>query len=241
MEDNPITERQHREFYEGDQITGAFAQYYCDNISLVVLFLPAFVIVDLMLRDKRRKMQGLTYTRTISGAKLLCARYAAAVCMTMLPILIMPVKSLVVLMRYCGGIGVQADALAFVKYTLAWILPAVLLIMAIGLLVTALLENHTAILLTGLIWLIGRPSVDKLAGGNYDLFDLIIRHNTLKGYGRMMEHIQILVWNRITISVAALALVGLSVLVYSLKRKGGLTFGCQKLAHGHRCKFSSEL
>ncbi|MDE7245167.1 MAG: hypothetical protein K2O18_14515 [Oscillospiraceae bacterium] len=241
MEDAPITERQHREFYEGDQVTGAFARYYCDSISLVVLFLPAFVIVDLMLRDKHRKMQGLTYPRSISSAKVICTRCAAAVCMVMLPILILPVKSLFVLMQYCGSIGVQADALAFVKYIIAWILPTVLLIMAISLLVTTLLENYTAILLTGLIWLIGRPSVDKLAGGNYDLFDLIIRHNTLKGYGRMMENIQMLALNRIFISVAALVLVGLSILVYSMKRKGGLIFGGQKPAHDHRFQLSSEL
>ncbi len=240
MEEAPITERQHREFYEGDRVTGAFARYYCDSISLRVLFLPAFVIVDLMLRDKRRKMQGLTYPRTISSAKLICTRYAAAVCMTMLPILILPVKSLVVLMRYCGSIGVQADVLAFIKYIFAWILPTVLLIMAISLAVTALLENYTAILLAGLIWLVGNPTVDKLNGGNYGLFDLIIRHNTLKGYGRMMENIQMLALNRITISVIALALVGLAVFVYSKKRKGGLTFGRQKSAHHHKFKLTAE-
>ena len=240
MEEAPITERQHREFYEGDRVIGAFARYYCDSISLRVLFLPAFVIVDLMIRDKRRKMQGLTYPRTISSAKLICTRYAAAVCMTMLPILILPVKSLVVLMRYCGSIGVQADVLAFIKYIFAWILPTVLLIMAISLAVTALLENYTAILLAGLIWLVGNPTVDKLNGGNYGLFDLIIRHNTLKGYGRMMENIQMLALNRITISVIALALVGLAVFVYSKKRKGGLTFGRQKSAHHHKFKLTAE-
>lgn len=239
MEEAPITERQHREFYEGDRVTGAFARYYCDSISLSVLFLPAFVIADLMLRDKRRKMQGLTYPRTISSAKLICTRYAAAVCMTMLPILILPVKSLVMLMRYCGSIGVQADALAFIKYALAWILPTVLLMMAIGLVVTALLENYTAILLAGLIWLVGKPTIDKLDGGNYGLFDLIIRHNTLKGYGQMMENMQMLALNRITISVAALALVGLAVLVYHKKRKGGLTFESQKPTHHHRFKLAA--
>lgn len=161
--------------------------------------------------------------------------------MVMLPILILPIKSLFVLVRFCGSIGVQADALAFVKYTLAWILPTVLLVMAISLSVTVLLENHVAILLTGLIWLIGRPSVDKLSGGNYDLFDLIIRHNTLKGYGRMMENIHMLALNRITISVAAFALVGLSVLVYSLKRKGGLIIGFQKPTYNHWFKRSSKL
>lgn len=241
MEDTPITERQHQEFYEGDQVTGAFARYYCDSISLVVLFLPAFVIVDLMLRDKRRKMQDLAYPRAISSVKLICVRYAAAVCMIMLPILILPAKSLFVLMGYCNGIGIQADMLAFVKYIFAWILPTVLLVMAISLLVTVLLENYTAILLTGLLWLTGRPSVDKIAGGNYDLFDLIIRHNTLKGYGRMMENMQMLVLNRSVISTAAFALVGASVLVYDRKRKGGLNFGCKKPTHDHRLKLSSEL
>lgn len=99
MEDAPITKRQHREFYEGDQVTGAFARYYCDSISLVMLFLPAFVIVELILRDKRYKMQGLTYPRTISSVKIICTRYAAAVCMTMLPVLVLPIKSLFVLIR----------------------------------------------------------------------------------------------------------------------------------------------
>ena len=239
-EDTPITQRQHQEFYEDDQVTGAFARYYCDSISTVMLFLPAFVMVDLMLRDKRRKMQGLTYPRTISSAKLICIRYAATVCMVMLTVLILPIKSLSVLMRYCSGIGVSADALAFVKYSLAWLLPTVLLVMAVSLLVTVLLENYTAILLTGVIWLIGRPSVDKIAGGNYGLFDLIIRHNTLKGYGRMMENIRILTLNRIAISIAAFALVGLSVLVYGIKRKGGLSYERREPAHNHSIKFTSE-
>ena len=240
MEEAPITERQHREFYEGDKVTGAFARYYCDSISISVLFLPAFVIVDLMLRDKRRNMRGLIYPRTISSAKLICPRYAAAVAMTMLPILILPVKSLVVLMRYCGSIGVQGDVLTFVKYTFAWILPTVMLVMAISLLVTALLENYAGILVSGVIWLTGNPTIDKLEGGNYGLFDLIIRHNTLRGYGRMMENIQMLALNRITISVIALALVGLAILVYSRKRKGGLTLGGKKSTHNHGFKFTAE-
>lgn len=240
MENIPITERQHRDFYEGDQVTGAFARYYCDSISLVVLFLPAFVIVDLMLRDKRHKMQGLTYSRSISSTKVICIRYAAAVCMTMLPILILPLKSLFELMQYCSSIGVQADVFAFAKYIFAWILPTVLLVVAISLFVTTLLENYAAILLTGLIWLAGRPPVDKIAGGNYGLFDLIIRHNTLKGYGRMMENIQMLILNRVTISFIALVLVCLSIAVYCIKRKGGLSFGAQKSSHHHKHKYPSE-
>lgn len=59
MEKSPITGQQHREFYEGDHVTGAFARYYCDSISLVVLGLPALVVIELMMKDKSRKMQAL--------------------------------------------------------------------------------------------------------------------------------------------------------------------------------------
>lgn len=230
MQDAPITERQHREFYEKDRVTGAFARYYCDSISLVVLCLPALVIMDLWLRDRRCRMRALLYPLRAGSVKIICARLGAAVAMCILPVLILPVKSLVTLALYCRGIGVSADITAFAVYAFTWIFPTVLLVSSIALLVTVLTESYFAVLAAGLLWLFGRPAIDKLAGGNYGLFDLIIRHNTLKGYGRMMENIGMLVWNRAFVSAAALALAGLAVLVYSAKRKGGIRLEGRKSA-----------
>ena len=93
---------------------------------------------------------------------------------------------------------------AFAAYIFAWIFPTVLFVVSVALFVTILTENYSAVLLAGLIWLFCRPSVDKLAGGNYGLFDLIIRHNTLKGYGRMIENIHTLILNRVLVSVIAI-------------------------------------
>ena len=107
MEENPVTERQHREFYEGDHVTGAFARYYCDSISLVVLGL---------------------------------------------------FKSLAALVRFCRETGAQPDVFAFAKYVLLWILPTVLLFIAIGLFLTVLTENYSGVLIAGLLWLAGRLS-----------------------------------------------------------------------------------
>ena len=191
MQDNPITEQQHREFYEKDHVTDAFARYFCDRISLIVLCLPAFVIIDLLLKDKRCRMDTLIYPRTESSAEIMITRFAAVSCMIMLPILILPVKSLLTFVLYCHNIGIHADIFAFAAYIFAWIFPTVLLVLSIALFVTVLTENYSAFLPAGLIWLFCRPSVDKLAGGNYGLFDLIIRHNTLEGYGRMMENIRL--------------------------------------------------
>lgn len=241
MQNTPITELQHKNFYEKDFVTGAFARYFCDSISLVVLCLPAFVIIDLLLKDKRHKIKSLIYHRTESSAKIIGARFAAAICLTMLPILILPLKSLITLIIYCSSIGIHADLFAFAAYTFAWILPTVLFVTAIGLFVTVLTENYLSILLSGLIWIFGRPSIEKIAGGNYGLFDLVIRHNTLKGYEKMIEHIQTLIWNRLLISAFSLILVAFTILIYDAKRKGGLTFEYKKPAHNHHCKHSHEL
>lgn len=241
MQNNPITEVQHSEFYEKDHVTGAFARYFCDSISLVVLSLPAFVMIDLMLKDKRHKVRAFIYPRSKSSAKIIGIRFMAAICMLMLPILILPVKSLITLISYCRNIGIHADLFAFVTYTFAWIFPTILLIAAVALFVTVLTGNYSAVLVSGLIWLVGKPSVDKIAGGNYGLFDLIIRHNTLKGYGRMMENIQTLILNRVLISVVALILVAFTILVYEKKRKGGIAFESPKFVDNYCCKHSHEL
>lgn len=236
MESSPMTERQHREFYESDHVTGAFARYYCDSISLVVLGLPALVMVELMMKDKNRRMQALVYPRTVLGARLVCTRFAAAVCMVMLPVLIFPARSLVTLVRFCKETGIQPDVFAFVKYALLWILPTVMLVMAMGLFLTILTENYSGILFTGLLWLTGRPSMGKIAGGNYSLFDLIIRHNTLKGYGRMTENLPMLTLNRAVISGMALLFVALAIIVYETRRKGVGIFEKRKFFNGFKVK-----
>ena len=241
MQDAPITELQHREFYEKDHVTGAFARYFCDSISLIVLCLPAFVIIDLLLKDKRCKMNPLIYPRAESSGKIMITRFGAVNCMIMLPILILPVKSLLAFVLYCRDIGIHADIFAFAAYIFAWIFPTVLLVVSVALFVTVLTENYSAVLLAGVIWLFCRPSVDKLAGGNYGLFDLIIRHNTLKGYGRMMENIHMLILNRVLICVIALLFVGFSIIIYDAKRKGGITIESRKSFHNHSRKHSYEL
>lgn len=224
MADDPITLTQHNEFYYKDKITGAFARYYCDSISLVLLWLPAFVVVGIMIKDKHHKIHDLAYTRSLSGHKLILARYFACIVMMMIPILLLPLKSFFDLMLYAKSAGFQIDMLAFPKYILGWILPTILFVSSLALLFTTLAENYTAILIVGVMWLFGRPSVGKLNGGNYELFDLIIRHNTLKGYGRMMQNINVLVANRTLIVLISIMLLGMSIYVYQIKQRGGLRF-----------------
>lgn len=224
MEDSPVTLTQHEEFYNRDQITGAFARYYCDSIALAVLLLPVFVVAAMMAADRRNKVVEPVYTKSVSGLKLIIIRYFAAVGMMLVPILLLPLRSFIILARYANESGISIDLFAFPKYIFGWILPTLLFAAALSLFLNVLAGSSVSVLAMGIFWIFFKPSVGKIAGGNYELCDLVIRHNTLKGFGRMMQHFDLLVMNRIFITGISFLFVLLSVWIYQVKRRGGLNF-----------------
>lgn len=228
MAGSPVTLKQHEEFYNKDQITGAFARYYCDSIALAVLLLPAFVITAMMAEDRRNRVLESKYTKPISSFKLITIRYFANISMMFLPILLLPLKSFIVLAKYAHTSGNALDIFAFPKYIIGWILPTLLFVVALSLFLGVLTRNSVSVLAMGIFWIFFKPSVEKIAGGNYELFDIVIRHNTLKGFGRMMQHFDMLVINRIFITGISFLFVLLSVWIYQVKRGGGLSFHVQE-------------
>ena len=234
MEDSPVTLKQHKEFYNKDKITGAFARYYCDSIALAVLLLPAFVITMLMAGDSRNKITELIYIKPVSGFKLIFIRYLAAVGMMFLPILLLPLRSIFVLVEYANAEGYVTDIFAFPKYIIGWILPTLLFVTAISLFLSVLTRGFVSILIMGILGIFFKPSVGKIAGGNYELFDIALRHNTLKGFGRMMQNFAMLVMNRIFITGISILFVFLSIWVYQVKRRGGLRFHVQGFIRYHK-------
>lgn len=224
MEDSPVTLKQHEEFYDGDQITGAFARYYCDSISLAVLVLPVFVIAAMMARDRRNKVMESVYTKPVSGFRIIFIRYLAAVWMMLVPVLLLPIRSFILLARYADFTGAAIDWCAFPKYIFGWILPTLLFAAALSLFLNVLAGSSVSVLAMGIFWIFFKPSVGKLPGGNYELCDIAIRHNTLKGFGKMMQHLDLLVVNRMWITGISFLLVLFSVWIYEVKRRGGLHF-----------------
>lgn len=224
MENSPVTLKQHEEFYSKDKITGAFARYYCDNIALAVLILPAFVISAMMAGDRRNRVMDSIYAKPVSSFQLLFIRYFANVGMLFVPILLLPLKSFIILAKYANAAGDAIDIFAFPKYIIGWILPSLLFVVALSLFLSVLTRGSISVLAMGIFWIFFKPSVGKIAGGNYELFDIVIRHNTLKGFGRMMQHFDMLVINRIFIAGISFLFVLLSVWIYQVKRRGGLSF-----------------
>lgn len=237
LDASPVTQKQHEEFFNKDKITGAFARYFCDSISLAVLLFPAFVITAIMIKDKRYNIVDLAYTKSISSCKYIFIRYFASNLMMLVPVLLLPLKSFIVLAGYAHNTGTSIDILAFPKYILGWILPTLLFVTALGMFLAAMTRSYISVLIMGVLWIVCRPSIDKIAGGNYELFDLVIRHNTLKGYGRMMQGMNMLVLNRIVITAVSFLLMFLSLWIYQLKRKGGLTVYVPEFIHNRKREF----
>jgi len=237
MENSPVTLKQHEEFYSKDKITGAFARYYCDNIALAVLILPAFVISAMMAGDRRNRVMDSIYAKPVSSFQLLFIRYFANVGMLFVPILFLPLKSFIILAKYANAAGDAIDIFAFPKYIIGWILPSLLFVVALSLFLSVLTRGSISVLVMGIFWIFFKPSVGKIAGGNYELFDIVIRHNTLKGFGRMMQHFDMLVINRIFIAGISFLFVLLSVWIYQVKRRGGLSFYVREFICYHKRKF----
>lgn len=234
MEDSPVTLKQHEEFYDKDKISGAFARYYCDSIALAVLLLPVFVISAMMAGDRRNKLMEPIFSKPVSGFRLLVVRYLAAITMMLVPVLCFPVKSFIVLAGYAKIAGCAIDILAFPKYIMGWILPTLLFVAALSLFLNVLTRSSISVLGVGIFWIFFKPSVGKIAGANYELFDIVIRHNTLKGFGRMTQHLDMLIINRIFITGISLLLVLLSIWIYHVKRTGGLRIHVPEFIHYHK-------
>lgn len=118
--------------------------------------------------------------------------------------------------------GVSVDYLAFVKYAAGWLLPTILFVTAFVYVITELTEGFLAILAGVVVWFTALFSSVTLERAGWNL---IPRFNSLGKYNQFSYLLPQLVKNRILYTVAALLVLGLVLLVYTLKRKGVLKDG----------------
>ncbi len=220
----PITYEEALEDYEltvsRDQYTGAYARLFCDYEGIILALLSAFPAVFLFSKD-RKAIAPMLYTRKVPSAKLIAARYLALVTAIMVPVLLMG-GVLTVMHGNEYGFGL-IDPLAYLKYSLFWLLPTVLASVAMGVFVTVLTGTPLGIAVQLAWWfkdMMGFDSSYSFFGTT--LFKLVPRHNGVGQTGAYLEYLPGLVQNRIAMALAALLLVGLSALVFNLKRKGDI-------------------
>lgn len=213
---------QYQNLVEKDRFTGGYARLFCDYMGIVLGIAPIFMAVTRGLRDRRSSMQDVVYIRSVSSTALILSRYLAMVLMMTLPVILLSFLPLTQCLLYTSGIGISADVLAFLKYSLWMLVPEILTVSAVGMMLTELTQTALAIAVQVFWWFISIFSgVSNIYGGNYG-WSLIPRNNSVLNYQKYMDGLNQLVANRIFYTLLAIVFVGLTILIYERKRKGGL-------------------
>lgn len=201
-----------------DRVTGGFARLFCDYTGLFLGIYPIFIIVYLFLKDRLDNMAELIYIRRVSSLELVIIRYLAGITMVLIPVILLSFESLIPLVLFGSEHGISIDIFAYVKYILWWLLPTIMIVSAIGTFFTLLTDSPIAILLQFLWWIIDR-GVTGLSGDT-QIGTLMIRHNTLRGYGQIQDCFYAICRNRLLMAGISILLIILSAWVLQQKRKG---------------------
>lgn len=176
-------------------------------------------------------MQELIYTRKSSSLVIVSSRYLAMLAMLILPVLALSMIPLVQCVRYGSAAGISVDVFAFVKYTFGWLVPTIMIVLAVGMFLTELTDTAAAVLVQGVWWFVSVFSgVNTLDGGMYG-WNLAPRHNTELNWSGYCNGFAQLAANRIFYVVLALVLLAFTAVVYSQKRKGRLVIRGKILAN----------
>lgn len=205
---------------EKDRLSGGYARLFSDYMVIFLGILPVFLAVTRGLRDRRAMMQELIYTRRCPSFTVVASRYLSMIVMLTIPVLIISLVPLSKCIVYARTAGISIDMLAFVKYTFGWLVPTIMVVTAVGMLLTELTDTAVAVLVQGAWWFITVfGGIGRIGGGMYG-WSLAPRHNTEMNWQGFHDGFGQLAANRMFYTAAGLLLALLSVLVYSQKRKG---------------------
>ncbi|MCM1179820.1 MAG: ABC transporter permease [Clostridium sp.] len=215
-------EAEYESYIREDKITNAYARLFCDYMGIVLGILPVLLAVTRGMRDKKAQAEQVIYTKKAGAFAVILSRYAAAVIMVMIPVVLLSCVTLVEAAYYAKHIGAAYDALAFVKYIGFWLLPIIMVSLSAGFFFTELTDSAAAILIQGAWWF---ASIFVSSGDLVDCtgWNLIPRWNTVGQYALFEQMKGELLRNRLFYTVLALGLLLLTVFLYSKKRKGEFT------------------
>lgn len=204
---------EYQELVEKDQVTRAYARLFCDYAGIMLGILPVFVAVARGLKDRKHEMQDLIYSRSISTVRLIVTRTFAMLFLLLLPVLL-----------YAGFLTVKfagpgRDLSAFLVYSLGWLMPTVLVSMAVGMFLTELTDTPIAIAAQGIWWMYSMFSGLSMMDGGYGM-NLMPRHNDTGGSDVFREYFGTFAFNRIFYVLLAIALIAGTAFIYDRKRRG---------------------
>lgn len=206
-------------FIKEDKVTSAYARLFCDYMGIMLAILPIFLAVTRALKDRKAQAEQVIYMRRVGSFIVVASRYAAAAFMVVIPVILLSCYTLTQAVYYAQSIHVEYDILAFVKYIGFWLLPTIVVSLSMGFFLTELTDSAVAVLVQGAWWFVSIfLNTGNLVGAVG--WNLIPRFNRVGGYDIYEQMREQLMRNRFFYTGMALALLLLTVWIYSKKRKG---------------------
>lgn len=205
---------------EKDKITGAYMRLFCDYAGIMLVLLPIFLGATRCLRDKRADAGQVIYARTASSLLVIGSRYLANLLMAFLPVALIAFLLQSPYLYLARTNGVTPDVFAFLKYSVGWLLPTLMVTLALSFVLTELLENVFAVILQ-VFWAYASIASETSLVGEFG-FHLEPRWNTVGDTLSFFAQLEQLAINRLFYFLLAILLFGLSVLIFERKRKGGV-------------------
>lgn len=219
----PMTYEQARDEFDAlctkDKLTRAYMRLFCDYAGIVLAILPIFVGVSGALRDKRAKVQQVIFSKPASSARIVVSRYLANLVMVVLPVVIVAFLQQRPYYDKAKEFGIQGDMWAFLTVPGVWLLPEIMIVLALAILITELTDSILAIFIQAAWGIAGLFGASALIG-DFGL-RLVARWNTF-GNAVLYDSLKVeLLFNRGYYFLLAVICVLFNVVVYGKKRKKG--------------------
>lgn len=206
---------------EKDKVTGAYMRLFCDYAGIVLAVLPIFLGVTRALRDRRSQVSQVIYAKNAGAFLIQGSRYLANVCMAFIPVVVISFVLQLPWQYHAQTLGVKADVLAFLKYDVVWLLPEIMIVLAVSFFITELTENVISIFIQVFWALVSLFSAVGLVGG-FGL-KLVVRWNELGEALLFQQQKPQFYGNRGFYFVLSLVFAALTCLIYEKKRREGET------------------
>ena len=210
----------YRALCEKDKVTGAYMRLFCDYAGIMLVILPIFLGATRCLRDKRADAQQVIYAKAASSLQVVGSRYLANLFMAFLPVVLIAFLLQSPYLYLARTNGVAPDVFAFLKYSVGWLLPTLMVTLALSFVLTELIGNVFAVILQ-VFWSFACIALETSLVGEFG-FHLEPRWNTVGNTQSFFAQLGQLAINRLFYLLLAILLFGLTVLIFDRKRKGGV-------------------
>ncbi|WP_026894690.1 ABC transporter permease [Clostridiisalibacter paucivorans] len=205
-------EKRFGEIINKDKITNAYARYFSDYMGLTAGFYAIFIAAFLFSKRQRQKMDALINRDKTSIKTVILSKYIGVCICILLCYVLVATHATYRFYLISSNFNYTVDLFAFYKYIFIWVLPTVMFTIAIGMLLSIVLNRPIlTIIIQGILYGV---SVLPLKG-DYGLSKFMIRFNVLGYYEDYIKWQPQIIRNRIFYTVLSIGIVIFTIYIWN--------------------------